>query len=581
MSTLKREDSEFGRLLLGGLDLNSHSEERASEARTRLKKREISEGTYAVNTPAPYEAKLQRVNFLGARKPGVVPNMWSTEEDAALQASVEKHGDKNWRAIAEDIPGRNHLQCLQRWKKALRPGLIKGHWSKEEDARLLELITAYTEKGTISNINWAAVSQQIEGRNAKQCRERWFLNLDPSINRGPWTPDEDERLLKLAAQCGGRWSLISKNMVGRTENSVKTRYHSLQRQEARSRGWTSEEDQTLLNATLVFGRDWGKVVKQLPGRSRGQLKKRFAILTQHNPNMVRQVQTVEEQLSKGVIVAPNPPPPPIQPTGAQSLHQNLQAQQAGHKPTQAPVVSPYVPNSMSYGQPQPTGDWAPAHIRSAAPEQRQKTISRRYGSSWMQAGFDDSNTQMPGPMMSSMQFPDMLGTGSSGRGAGNNASAAGLFEFPVPNETSQDATGSWSMPPANNVNATKKQLAHRSTSNNLALIDKLLGENNNASGVDSSTDFLAAPGPADSSQQRTKGMRQYSSWGSIGGNDFGGMFGGQQTDTTAGTGVPPVMRTGSDRKLGNKRASSNWGATPNLTSYETNGGDLKNFLNML
>lgn len=598
----ERTDSEMGRLLLGGLDINSHNNEREQSAKARLKKREMSEGTYNLNTP--YEPKLQRVNFLGARKPGVVPNMWTAQEDQALQVAVSKHGDKNWRAIAEEIPGRNHLQCLQRWKKALRPGLVKGHWSKDEDAKLLELINAYTEKGTISNINWAAIAQQIDGRNAKQCRERWFLNLDPSINRGPWTAEEDERLLKLAAQCGGRWSLISKNMVGRTENSVKTRYHSLQRQEARSRGWTPEEEQTLLNATLVFGRDWGKVVKQLPGRSRGQLKKRFAQLTQHNPNMVRQVQTVEEQLAKGIIVAPNPPPPPIQPTGAASLHHNLQAQQAGVKPTHAPMVSPYVPNSVSLA---PAGNSTMGGDNWGQPpqqQQRSKGFGRRYGSSWMQGGFDalpdisggdqhqqqqQGQTQLLSQQSSFMPMPaDLLGSGNNVRGGTSNNSAAGLFEFSAPND-GQEAPGQWSMPPppqhsSASVNATKKQMGHRNISNNMALIDKLLGDNNNQApniGNDATVDFLGGIGQeAAAPPSKQKGMRQYSSWGSVGGGEYGNMFGGQQTDTTSGTGAPPVMRTGSDKKLG-KRASSNWGAAPGLSSYETNGGDLKNFLNML
>merc|ERR1719183_140859 len=154
--------------------------------------------------------------------------MWTAEQDESLRASVAKHGEKNWRIIAQDVPDRTHLQCLQRWKKALKPGLKKGQWKKDEDDHLLSLV-----QGDGRNMNWNLVAAQIPGRNAKQCRERWFLNLDPSINRGPWTEEEDELLTNLHAEMGGRWSMIARRIPGRTENSVKTRYHSLQRQKAR------------------------------------------------------------------------------------------------------------------------------------------------------------------------------------------------------------------------------------------------------------------------------------------------------------------------------------------------------------
>ena len=32
------------------------------------------------------------------------------------------------------MPGRNHIQCLQRWNKVLKPGIKKGAWSEDEDA---------------------------------------------------------------------------------------------------------------------------------------------------------------------------------------------------------------------------------------------------------------------------------------------------------------------------------------------------------------------------------------------------------------------------------------------------------------
>ena len=53
------------------------------------------------------------------------PRRWSKQEDESLRLAVERSGERNWKAIADQVPGRNHTQCLQRWTKVLKPGLIK------------------------------------------------------------------------------------------------------------------------------------------------------------------------------------------------------------------------------------------------------------------------------------------------------------------------------------------------------------------------------------------------------------------------------------------------------------------------
>mmetsp|Transcript_13695 Transcript_13695/g.17790 ORF Transcript_13695/g.17790 Transcript_13695/m.17790 type:complete len:587 (+) Transcript_13695:331-2091(+) len=245
-----------------------------------------------------WEITRQHVDLLSARKPGVIPKMWTPDEDELLKQAVRKHGEKNWRDIAEDVPHRNHLQCLQRWKKALRPGLVKGHWSKEEDDYLLQLMNTEENKSKNGEWNWANIAKQVPGRNAKQCRERWNLNLNPDIYRGPWTAEEDVNLMKLYVSTGGRWSLISKGLEGRTENAVKTRYHSIRRKEIKLRGWTEEEDETLTNAVMTYGRNYASFTRLLPGRSRGQMKKRFVFLLEKH-QLVKKVEEIEKKIKSG------------------------------------------------------------------------------------------------------------------------------------------------------------------------------------------------------------------------------------------------------------------------------------------
>ncbi|RMX64635.1 hypothetical protein DD238_006679 [Peronospora effusa] len=145
---------------------------------------------------------------------------WTKGQDTALRESVRIHGEKNWKAIAELVPGRNHAQCLQRWRKVLKPGLVKGHWSFEEDQVLEYLVTQGCN-------NWGQIAERIPGRTPKQCRERWKNHLDPAINKGPYTEEEDSVILTAQARLGNKWSQIAQLLKGRTEDSVKIRWKSL------------------------------------------------------------------------------------------------------------------------------------------------------------------------------------------------------------------------------------------------------------------------------------------------------------------------------------------------------------------
>jgi len=54
-------------------------------------------------------------------------------QDEKLKAAVEKFEARNWKRIAAYAFGqtKSDIQCLHRWQKVLKPGLVKGPWTAE------------------------------------------------------------------------------------------------------------------------------------------------------------------------------------------------------------------------------------------------------------------------------------------------------------------------------------------------------------------------------------------------------------------------------------------------------------------
>ncbi|WIA16713.1 hypothetical protein OEZ85_013368 [Tetradesmus obliquus] len=165
-------------------------------------------------------------------------------------------------------------------------------WTPQEDEKLRELVAKHGAQ------NWSAIAKALPGRNGKSCRLRWVNQLRDDIKTESFSEEEDRILLEAHRLYGNRWTQIAKLLPGRTDNSVKNRWHSTLKRQA-ERQQAEEREKQALAAMLIASNPALAAQLHLPG-GYGDLA---ALLQQqvarHQQRQILQQQQVQQTYSGG------------------------------------------------------------------------------------------------------------------------------------------------------------------------------------------------------------------------------------------------------------------------------------------
>ncbi|XP_051122437.1 myb-related protein 306-like [Andrographis paniculata] len=189
-------------------------------------------------------------------------------------------------------------------------GVKKGPWTPEEDQKLLAYIQEH------GHGSWRALPPKAGlQRCGKSCRLRWTNYLRPDIKRGKFSLQEEQTIIQLHALLGNRWSAIASHLPKRTDNEIKNYWNTHLKKRLSKMGIDpithKPKNHPLIGsgqpkdvANLSHMAQWESARLEAEAR----IVRESKLMSSNNTNLL-----INKPATTTTTTAPPPPPPPPRP----------------------------------------------------------------------------------------------------------------------------------------------------------------------------------------------------------------------------------------------------------------------------
>lgn len=177
--------------------------------------------------------------------------------------------------------------------------VLKKPFSFEEDELLLSLVNSLGDKK-----DWILISFYMKKfnyeRSSRQCRDRYVHYLDPKIiNNVPWSPEDDNLLIKTVEKQGKKWKILEKTFPGRSEVALRNRYHLLLRKMVKSKQNKEKKANIMSDKFAFLDNFYQKNIKSQNSQRRREKKKSFPIAVDHKNERITKIFNESDLFSFG------------------------------------------------------------------------------------------------------------------------------------------------------------------------------------------------------------------------------------------------------------------------------------------